>query len=238
MPLRRVLRAARSLSHTAAMASVVALGAACGGPKLGDLQISEITLTLTGTASQPDVAAIGESAGGLSVTRAYVSASSLSLLPCSKDAAHVMLGPRGYDLLLEPPPSEGVTTAVTELCGLRLDVDPLSENALEGVPEGASLFVEGNDADGAPFQLSSDSSLSLLLEADEDASFGAAPLLLGFDVSLWLAGIPLAEDRVDDAVELLEAQLESAAALYVDGNDDQRLDDDEKTPVAQASAPR
>jgi hypothetical protein len=205
---------------------------------LGELETSAVTVTLAGLASQPDVAALGEPESGLGVSRAYVSASSLSLVPCRSSAAELVLPSRGYELVQTPPPREYVTTAVTELCGLRLEVEPLGETAGAGVPEGASLYVEGQDAMGDSFSLASDASLSLLFEATEAASFGDLPLLLGFDVSTWLAGLPVPEDMAAEQRQAFEAQLLDAAALYVDANENGALDDDEAMPVASAAAAR
>ena len=215
-----------------------ALLGACGGPTLGDITEQEVSLTVTGVASAPDVAAIGEAQGGLGISRAFVSASALSLLPCAAGADDIVLQARGYDLLTQPAPSERVTTAVFEFCGLRLDIDPVAQNASDGIAQGASLYVEGKDATGADFTLQSDSSASLLFETDAAASFGQQPLLLGFDLSLWLAGLPLPADMADKSAQLFDAQLLDSAALYVDANANQALDDDEQTPVARAKPSR
>jgi hypothetical protein len=163
---------------------------------------------------------------------------------CRAGASDLTLGARGYDLLQEPAPSERVTTAVSELCGLRVDIDPVSESAADGIPKGASLYVEGQDAAGESFALTSESSASLMFEAESGSSFGEQPLLLGFDVSVWLAGLPLPADMadmadmVDMAAQLFDSQLVDSAALYVDSNGNHVLDDDEQTPVARASSSR
>jgi hypothetical protein len=210
---------------------------ACGGPSVGDILGDEVRMTATGVASSPEIASIGEASGGLGVTRLYVSTSSLSVLPCSADASDIVLGARGFDLLTSPPPHETISTSVTELCGLRIDIDPVSQNALDGIPEGAALYVEGTDAQGAAFALSSDTSSSILLEAVDGKAFGDTPLLLGLDVSSWLDGVSLAGDMTSQAQELLDVQTSAAIALYVDENENQSLDDDETTPVARATTP-
>jgi hypothetical protein len=211
---------------------------ACGGPGVVGILDDQVTLTVRGLASKPEVAALGDARGGLGVSRAFVSASALSLIPCRADAADIVLSGRGYDLLSLPPPSEGVTTAVRELCGLRVDIDPVSQSATDGVPKGASLYVEGQDASGMPFTLSSESSSSLLFEAEAGSSFGDQPLLLGFDLSIWLAGLPLPADMADMSARLFDSQLRDSAALYVDANGNQALDDGEQTPVAHAAPAR
>lgn len=212
--------------------------AACGGPEVGDIVGNEVNLTVTGIASAPEQAALGEPQAGLGVSRAFVSTSALSLLPCGDNTRDVTLGARGYELLQDPPPSERVSTAAFQLCGLRVDIDPVSESAVEGIPEGSSLYVAGQDAAGEPFTLASERSVSLLFEPESGSSFGEQPLLLGFDVSVWLAGLPLPAELADMSAELFDAQLLDCAALYVDANGNQALDDDEQTPVARATLSR
>jgi hypothetical protein len=212
---------------------------ACGGPSVGDILSEEVRMTVTAVASAPEVVSLGDSSGGLGVTRLYVSTSSLTTMPCSDDASDIVLGARGFDLLTSPPPHETISTSVTELCGLRLDIDPVSQNALDGIPEGATLFAEGTDAAGEAFAFSTESSSSIVLEAVGGVAFGRRPLLLGFDVSTWLAGLPLAAElpsRASQEHELLDEQALEAFALYVDENENLSLDDDEKTPVATVRA--
>jgi len=210
-----------------------ALAVACGGPTVGDLTSQEVTLTVRAVSSSPDVAAVGDAQGGLGVTRAFLSASAVSLLPCNDEIAPLVLEPRGYELVYQPPFRERITTAVNDFCGLRVDVDPLEQNATEGVPDGASLYVEGTDANGDAFTLSSESSFSLLLETEEPG-FGKVPLLLGLDVALWLQGLPLPEDMSGMATEMFDDQLHDATRLYVDENEDGALDDAESTPILRA----
>lgn len=217
---------------------LVLLPLGCGGPSVGDILGEEVRMTVTGVASATELASIGEASGGLGVTRLYVSTSSLTTTPCRDDASDIVLGARGFDLLTSPPPHETISTSVTELCGLRLDIAPVSDNALDGIPEGAALYAEGTDAAGEAFAFSSERSSSISLEAVGGVAFGERPLLLGFDVSTWLAGLPLAPelpDRASEEQELLEAQARGAFALYVDENENFALDDDEKTPVAKAA---
>lgn len=214
------------------------LGLGCGGPELGDIVELEVSMAVVGTASAPEIAAIGETQDGLGVTRAFLSASAVTLVPCEKNVSGLELGARGYDVLQEPPLSERVTTGVSKFCALRLELDPVTSNAREGVPEGASLYVEAEASDGTAVTLMSERSSSLLLEAEDGKSFGEQPLLLGIDVSVWLAGLPLPEDMAEMSGELFESQLQGAAAIYVDGNGNQALDEGEETPVALATAPR
>lgn len=219
-------------------------GLGCGGPTLADLEQDEVLLTVTAVASDAKVAAPGESEGGLSVSRAFVSASAVTLLPCSSDVGALGLGARGYELAQDPPMTERVTTAVSEFCGLRVEIDPVDAVTADGVEPGTTLLVTARDAAGSDVTLTSESSASLLFAAESGSSFGDQPLLLGFDVSTWLAGLPLppSEDMTDDMAEesnaLFAAQLAASTALYVDSNLNHALDADEQTPVARASSPR
>lgn len=213
-------------------------GLGCGGPTLADLEQDEVLLTVTAVASDPQVAAPGESQGGLAVSRAFVSASAVTLLPCAKDVSAIGLGARGYELTQDPPMTERVTTAVSEFCGLRVEIDPVDEVSADGVEPGTTLFVAAQDRDGNDVTLTSDSSRSLLFEAESGKSFGDEPLLLGFDVSTWLLGLPLPEDMAEKATMAFDSQLMASAALYVDRNLNYALDGDEQTPVARASSSR
>jgi hypothetical protein len=218
--------------------ALAVLSAACGGPELGDIVELEVSMAVVGTASAPETAAVGEAQGGLGVTRAFLSASAVTLVPCESNVSGLELGARGYDVLQEPPQSERVTTGVSKFCGVRLELDPVTSNAREGIPEGATMYVEAEASDGTAVTLTSESSSSLLLEAESGSSFGEQPLLLGVDVSVWLAGLPLPEDMAEMSGELFESQLPGAAAIYVDANGNQALDEGEETPVARATAPR
>jgi hypothetical protein len=204
---------------------LASLGVACGGPAVGDLEERDVVFSLTALGA-PE---------GLTLTHAFVSASSLSLLPCN--AADLVLDGRGYDLLGDPPPSERITTATNELCGLRIDVDPVDKNAQAGVPDGASLYVEATDTDDATISFTSENSFSLLFELEEGGSLPVEPLLVGFDTSAWLAGLPLAMPDDDRTAQLFDQQLYDAAALYVDHDGNGALEGDETTPLCKARKP-
>lgn len=208
--------------------------AACGGPSVGEIVAQEVTLTLSAYSSDSSQVAIGEQQGGLGVTRAFVAASALSLVPCAEGASSIVLDARGYDLLTNP--SEGVTTAVTNLCALELDLDPVDGAASPGVPDGSTLFVRARDSADTSLHFSSERSSSLRFEAADDNGFPSSSLILGFDVATWLAHLPVAEpDMTDTESGLLHDQLPGSVALFVDTNLNQELDDDETTPIAQAS---
>jgi hypothetical protein len=212
----------------------VPLLAACSSPGVGDLIQPELTLTLTAHSSEPTKVAVGDAEDGLGVTRAFVAASALSLVPCSKNVGGIVLDPRGYDLLRSP--SEAVTTGVTEWCALELDLDPVDGTTTPGVPDGATLYVSAKDAADTAFSFSSDRSTSLRLEAADPEGFPSSSLIIGFDMSKWLAGLPIAEpDMTETESGVLYDQLLGSVALYVDSNLNQELDDDETTPIATAS---
>ena len=210
----------------------------CGGPTLGELETPAVSVVVTAISTDADVVAAGEPQGGLGVERAFVSMSSLTLTPCRRDASEITLSPRGYELVSELPNEELVQTAVTDLCGMRFEVDPLAENATEGVPEGVGLYVAGSSAAGMAYELASERTLSLSFEVEEDASFGNQPLLLGFDLSVWLAAIPVEPGTEEVAQTLFENQLHAAVALYADSNENHAVDADEQTPVATAAPAR
>lgn len=212
---------------------LAALPLGCGSPDVGDIQEAEVSITLLAVASDPAVAQVGEPDGGLGVTRAFISASSFTLIPCLEDAAEVRLSHRGYELIGSEISGETVTTNVTELCGLRLDIEPVAANATEGVPEDAGSFLEGTDAAELPFELMSPTPTSLLLETVDGEPFGAGQLLLTFDLSIWLAGVPLETGMAETAVELLDAQIKDAALVYEDKNGNGFIDPDEEDPVAR-----
>ncbi|HYP89187.1 MAG TPA: hypothetical protein VEQ59_13565 [Polyangiaceae bacterium] len=225
--MRSLTSTLSSLARGAALALAPTL-VACGGPTVGELAAQEVTLTVTGIASAPDVASIGEPQGGLGVSRAFLSTIALRFEPCDAGAADVSLAPRAYDLLSEPAPSETITTAVQALCGLRVDIGRAT-SSVDGVPDDATLYVEGTLDDGEPFSSASEATSTLRFEAGSSGSFGDQPLLLGVDVSSWLA------DRTASSDPLSEG-LVGAAALYIDANGNGELDDDEQEPRL-ASAP-
>ncbi len=217
--------------------TLAALSVACGGPNVGDIVAQEISVTVRAISSDTEAVAIGEPDGGAALTRAFVSARSLTLLACNEEVSPIVLEPRGYELVSESPYNERVTTAVRSFCGVQLEIEPLEANAAKGVPEGASLYVEGTDGNGDPFTLSSEASFSLVLETEDEEGFGKVPLILGFDAATWLQGLPLPEDMSDMAAQQFDEQLDDAVALYVDLDDDGALDADESDPLLRATAP-
>jgi hypothetical protein len=168
----------------------------------------------------------------------YLSTSSLTLVPCAAGAREITLGARSYDLLAEPRAREIVSTSVTELCELRFDIDPLSRNLAEGVPDGSAIYAEATDAEGAELQLTTGTSSSIRLSSVEGGGFGSTPLLLALDVSTWLQGVTAANlEKMPDAVqELIDSHTEPAFSLFADLNGDQQLQDEDE-PVASPALP-
>jgi hypothetical protein len=218
-----------------AILALSTLAAACGGPTVGDLVSQEIVITVRAVSSAPDEVALVKPDGGAALTRAFFSSSALTLSACNEDVAPIELGPRGYELVSNSPYQERISTAVSNFCSVQLDIEPVDENESEGVPQGASVYVEGTDANGEPFTLSSSASLSLRLETDADPGLGKVPLLLGIDAAVWLKGLPLPEEMSDMAAQMFEEQLTEATALYVDEDEDGALGDGESKPLLHAS---
>ncbi len=221
----------RNVSGLAIARLILGAGAAagCGGPSVSDIAVQRVTLTLQGVASAPEVASIGEPAEGLGVARAVIHARAVRFEACEKNVEPLVLDPRAYELLHDPAPSESISTAVSEWCGLQVDIGPARASETDEEPA-AAIYVEVTDESGEAFTLTSDAVTTLRFETDAASSFGDQPLLLGVDVSKWLADLPLD----GDASEQLAEQLKSAAALYVDANGNGRLDDDEVDAIAQS----
>jgi hypothetical protein len=203
------------------------LAVACGGPSVGEIAGQEVTLTLRTVASSPEIATIGDSRGGFGVTRAFVSAGAVTFEPCADNIDDLVLAPRGYELASDPPPSERITTAVYEFCGLRIDIEA-AQTTIYDVPEATALYIEATDADGEPVTFASGQSTSLHFEAGAGSSFGEQPLLLGIDISTWLDGLRLDPQMALAPLELFASQLHDAATLYVDDNGNGALDDDDR----------
>jgi hypothetical protein len=213
--------------------ALTCLVTACGNGALAEISEQEVALTVSGVTSEPELAALGDSQGGLGIERAALRVSAITLSACRESTADLTLGARTYDLLSEPRSGETVLTAVNELCRLRVDVDAGSPDDAGALPDDASLFVAGADAEGEPVSWTSQSSYALVFDAAEGESFGREPLLLGFDLATWLESLP--ELDAEDAALQFEAQLVRAAALYVDADGDRELDEDERTPIARAA---
>jgi hypothetical protein len=211
-----------------------ALAVGCGGPSVGDIESQAVTLQVSGVYLGPRAIAAGDERGDVTMARALLSVDGMTLTPCAAGAGAIAIDPRIYDLLADPPLGETVTTAVSEFCTLRVDLGPSPDLMEDASAE--SLVLEAQDETGAKLNYVGEDSPSLTFTADRDTTFGAQPLLLGFDLSVWLAY--LADSTTDPSPGPFDSTLLDAAALYVDGNGNGALDDDEQTPVAHATASR
>jgi hypothetical protein len=217
-------------SRLALACSSLAIG--CGGTSVAEISEQEVTLTLRTVASAPEVADVGEPAGGYGVSRVFMAARAVRFEACEAGVSDLILAPRGYDLASDPPPSERITTAVSEFCALNIDVEA-PEAAPDGIADGVGLYLEA-ESSGPGIAYSLTTPFSLRFQADPASSFGAQPLLLGFDVSTWLANLSLDPALAETAFEMFETQLHDAAALYVDLNGNGALDDDEREPLVRS----
>jgi len=219
---------------------VAALGmttTACGGPSVGDVESQALTLQVSGVYLGPKAVPSGDDArGDFTMSRALISVDSMQLTPCASGSAPITLDPRVYDLLADPPLGETVTTAVTEFCTLRIDLTPSPDVTESASSSDESLLLEAKDETAAKITYAGEDSPSLTFTADNGDFFGDQPLLLGFDLSGWLAY--LAGGATNPLPGLFDSTLTDVAALYVDTNGNQQLDADEQTPVAHAQASR
>jgi hypothetical protein len=213
--------------------AVLALG--CSGPTVGDIVEQQVTLDVAGVYMGQSSIPSGDERGDFSMSRALLSTSGMTLVPCASGAGEISIAARVYDLLATKPFGEGVTTAVTEYCSLRVDLAPVSD-ATDGMPAGDSLLLEAQDASGPLGPYEGEDSPSLTFTADDGSSFGDQPLLLGFDLSGWLDY--LAGNELDPNPGLFDSTLSDVAALYVDANGNDKLDADEQTPIARGKPSR
>jgi hypothetical protein len=144
-----------------------------------------------------------------------------------------------------------LTLATDPLCGIELTLASGATNAA-GPPPGplgaASILVTGTRQDGAPFAISTSTTLrfTLLAPAPIDPAEYES-VLLGFDVAVWLTGTDLAAvpldaqgvARLDGALQpgsttTFETQVPAGTRLYPDLNGNGALDANELTqPIAQ-----
>lgn len=160
-------------------------------------------------------------------------------------------GPLVRDLALAPSPID-FAIAGDDYCRVRVPLEraqaPLPPEAPPELLD-ASVVIVGRRADGRTVLVRSRRALEIDTRS-RGAPFALrdreAAVLLSFDVARWLAGVdvegaaPGADGRVviDDVqnrpqLEVFEANLEAALALYRDLNDDARLEPDEAmSPLA------
>ena len=219
----------------AAATAVLVTTAACGGPSVADIENQAVTLQVTGVYLGDQAVPSGDERGDFTISRALISVDSLTLTPCADSSAAITLDPRVYDLTADPPQGERVTTAVTEFCTLRVDLAPSPDITEHSSKSPESLLVEVEDETSAKTTYAAEDSPSVTFSVDGDATFGDQPLLLGFDLSTWLTYVA---GSATDELPGLAPELSDVAALYVDSNGNDRLDEDEQTPVAHATVTR
>ena len=189
-------------------------------------------------------------ANSVTVESAELSLALVELVPCTTDAAILTTNDFPIELLYEPWPHVIFVSAVTDFCGVDLNLapEPASDPGLTDLQNLTALF-RGTRADGTNFEIHS--TLSVNFEFMESGStLDAAHLVVGADFNRWFSDVDLDHaDLTDDGVALVDADhnpdlltafdagAATAFALYVDANGDGALTDDELTPVATASTP-
>ena len=177
----------------------------------------------------------------IAVSDARLALATLFFVPC--DPGSAKLGTRDFriNLLVYPPSSLTLDSFVSDYCRIEADLAPPST-------ELPTTHLAGTRADGTPFELTSRQTLALDLDSvPAGQSFDATKLVLGADLTAWLADVDLdGAEATDDTVlidadhnadllETFEATTVAALSLYFDANDDGLLMDDELEPVAAAA---
>jgi hypothetical protein len=207
--------------------------AACGG---GSTDLDDAT---GGTAIIAVTALSEETSAGFEVEEAWVSLDELRLVPCTDDVGSIGLGDFPVSLLHEPPPQAIFGTGVLDYCTVHLELGPSdSETALDGL----SALVRGTRGDGVEVVIESVVTTAIDVSGP---SFNVSSVVLGFDLTTWLAGVDVDAAELDDTgvaridsthnPELLaefEAGLLTAPSLYRDYDGDSHVGEDELTPVA------
>jgi hypothetical protein len=187
----------------------------------------------------------------VTLTSAELSLALVELVPCTADAAILQTMNFPIELLYEPWPHVIFVSAVTDFCGVNLNLAPAPSAPDAPLPDLQQLtaLFRGTRADGTNFEIHS--TLTLNFEfLESGATLDAAHLVVGADLNRWFSDVDLDHaDLTDDGVALVDvdhnpdvltafdAGAATAFALYVDANGDGALTDDELTPVATASMP-
>lgn len=181
---------------------------------------------------------------------AELSLALVELVPCTADAAILQTHDFPIELLYEPWPHVIFVSAVTDFCGVNLNLAPdsASDTTLPDLQNLTALF-RGTRADGTSFEIQSTLTVNFAF-IESGAALDAAHLVVGADLSHWFSDVDL--DHADvgddgvvhvdannnpDVLTAFDAGAATAFALYVDANGDGALTDDELTPVATASTP-
>ncbi len=187
-----------------------------------------------------EFASYGRETAGAVVERAAVTVERIRLRPaanCDGGAEIELEGPFTLDLTRPTP--------LADLTGLELAGQAWCRFEMTWHPDETSdlaILVAGSAAGGDPFEIRSRRNDELRVDALDDAGFtiDAAALFVAFDMAAWLDGIDLAsadrdaggaivvsDDSNRDLLDRFEANVESAVALFADGDGDGALDDDE-----------
>jgi hypothetical protein len=180
---------------------------------------------------------------GLTLTLAELSFHDISVVSCVVDAAELHTYDFPIDLFNDPPANLEFISAVTDFCGVSIEIAPASGSDLPDL-QGLSVLFRGTRADAVPFEVRS--TLDVNLDLETGAALDAAHLVLGVDLDAWLTNVDVSgADATEDGVTIdaehnpdllstFDAAVSSAVALYVDTNGDRTLTGDELTPVATA----
>jgi len=186
-----------------------------------------------------EFASYGRETAGAVVERATVTVERIRLRPaanCEGGAEIEIEGPFTLDLTSPSPLADltGLDLAGPAYCRFEMTWHPDETSDL-------AILVAGS-AGGDPFQIRSRRNDELRVEALDEAGFtiDAAALFVAFDMAAWLDGIDLAsaerdaggaivvsDDSNQGLLDQFEANVESAIALFADGDGDGALDDDE-----------
>jgi len=182
---------------------------------------------------------------GLLLDEAWLALHRLSLVPCAADAAVISTVDYPIDLFADPPARATFETAVSDYCGVRIEIAP-SPSATPAELSGLSAFVSGIRSDDLPFELRSTLTATLDLTTG-GTPLDAAHLVLGVTPEHWFYyadvhgamttpdGIALIDaDNNPDVLAAFEDATAVAIALYVDADGDGALTGGELTPVATA----
>ena len=218
--------------------------AGCGGSEEGvPVSSSIVTIALTATSTDESRIAVRSESASLSVVELGLSLRSLSIVPCSPDAAAIAQRDYPVDLAAEPPAQANFESSVKGYCSVVLDVAPSSADE-PAVLEGLTVFVRGTRSDAVPFEVRSEFPLVIDLSSSEGAPIDAHHLALAFDLATWFEEVDVEGATVTDGTAFIDATsntdvLEAfdanglaAAALYEDADRDGVLDEDELNAIA------
>ncbi len=234
----------RLIALTTALLGLAACGTETGNP--------ELDMFSAARSSQPDAVGIEEEASTLRIDGAWVAFGDIRVVQSAAcdgpgGAEADIDGPWVADLLGGPP--QLLSVPDDEYCRVRVPMDAVRAPLPSGTPaqlEDASVFVEGQLADGTPFELVS------RREPELDVRSRTAPfllsdsqqaLVLAFDMAVWLDGVDLSEGELDGSMlridegnndtllEAVEDNIERSLELYEDSTG-QGVVADGDTPLA------